>query len=273
LSEAVVKQYLPREIFSISLRPKAKIVEFLVYIRISRYRTIVAKALKLMDRLGFKLVYGSFYFEGRRVKWLFFVDISKAKSSVEAFYKELSSIQGVLEVKYQEIYKLFGDISIEMFHYPTTILGERSIVFRFSDVVRAFRALWETFGEGAAPILFLMGINTGKELASLISRFTKLSHEQGISLFKEISRAVGWGIVEIAGFDKSRYELVVRVYDCWESAVSRGLAKSPGCYFTKGIIKGLADTYSGFESEVEEVKCRARGDDYCEFICKVKARK
>lgn len=59
--------------------------------------------------------------------------------------------------------------------------------------------------------------------------------------------------------------LTLRAYDCFECEDLPKVGRS-ACAFDSGILEALFSAHFSQEVDVEEVKCFAKGDDYCCFI-------
>lgn len=78
----------------------------------------------------------------------------------------------------------------------------------------------------------------------------------------------GWlGRVEMIKFDPEK-EIVIRAKKQFEAYgyKKRGIKlTSAGCNFLRGVAAGLFSALIGKEFEAEEVKCVAKGDEFCEM--------
>ncbi|MDY6965579.1 MAG: V4R domain-containing protein [Halobacteriota archaeon] len=82
---------------------------------------------------------------------------------------------------------------------------------------------------------------------------------------KELSQ-IGMGLMEIVelDFEKNFYRIHVKnsvIADSYQEE-----QEDPVCHFIAGMIAGGAEVILGHRMECKEVKCKARGDKYCEFI-------
>lgn len=59
--------------------------------------------------------------------------------------------------------------------------------------------------------------------------------------------------------------LTLRVYDCFECENLPKIGRS-ACAFDSGILEALFSSHFNQKMEVEEIKCYAKGDDYCCFL-------
>jgi hypothetical protein len=75
----------------------------------------------------------------------------------------------------------------------------------------------------------------------------------------------GWGKITIIGVDGEKNRADIRVYD---SSVAKGLGKDPEPtdIFLAGYFAGGETAVFGKDVDVKEIKCIAKGDQYCEFV-------
>lgn len=68
---------------------------------------------------------------------------------------------------------------------------------------------------------------------------------------------------------KSTDPIIVQAYDCFECEDLPQIGR-PACAFDSGVLEAFFSIYFQEQVEVEEVKCYAQGDDYCQFMVKTK---
>ncbi|WP_431061744.1 V4R domain-containing protein [Methanobacterium sp.] len=112
------------------------------------------------------------------------------------------------------------------------------------------------------PLLHDAGINIGetfyKELqAEEIDKFIG-----NIGEFWENNKL---GRIEV----KNKEPLILNAYDCFECEDLPQIGRS-ACAFDSGVLEAIFSQYFGHKVNVEEVKCYAKGDDYCSFVIKEK---
>ncbi|HML05115.1 MAG TPA: V4R domain-containing protein, partial [Methanobacterium sp.] len=73
------------------------------------------------------------------------------------------------------------------------------------------------------------------------------------------------GRIEVRSVDP----LVINAYDCFECEDLPKIGRS-ACAFDSGILEAIFSEYFGKKVGVDEVKCYAKGDEYCCFVIKQK---
>lgn len=146
------------------------------------------------------------------------------------------------------------------------------ITFTITDYKNPFefyRLLFRTIrvsllkeGINIDPLLHDAGINIGetfyKELkAEKIDEFI-----ENIGEFWENNKL---GRIEV----KNRDPLILNAYDCFECEDLPKIGRS-ACAFDSGVLEAIFSEYFGYKVSVDEVKCYAKGDNYCSFVIKEK---
>ncbi len=192
-----------------------------------------------------------------------FIDYSKIKAPLEQVIGELKELNDVLEV---DVIKpqLPGLIVNELF-YSLTCLDDRCVLIHISNIGEVLRYLYERFGPAAKTIMYHAGYGGIKDAIGVLKKITGL---KGLSLMKACLRlfqAYGFGRFQVT-FYRLKEILVVRAYDLFECEVFRGKLKQPNSHIFRGILAYIAEEVVGKEVEVEETKCIAKGDPYCQFV-------
>ncbi len=118
------------------------------------------------------------------------------------------------------------------------------------------------------------GIQNSWEWEQVVSPMIE-TKEDHISGFAAVAVAFGWGDLEINALIPGK-KLVVRVSDSYEASgylEQYGVSKSGKCYMLRGVAGAFMDLLYGghypdgcFTFCATESLCRAKGDEYCEFI-------
>ncbi|HID66309.1 MAG TPA: hypothetical protein EYP32_05715 [Aquificaceae bacterium] len=136
--------------------------------------------------------------------------------------------------------------------------------------LRAYGALYNSIekivGDAVSGILYVAGKDIGRGLAEEVKR---RMDERKASGLEELARdavklleELGFGKIELV--ESSPEKFVVRMYS---SATSMHAKKGKAvCHLERGMLVGIAESILGKRYVAKEVKCRAKGDDYCEFI-------
>ena len=192
-----------------------------------------------------------------------FLDVSKTKTPINKVVKDISGLNDVKDVRV--IKPLFKGLVIDTAHFPILLLGRRAWIIGEAMSRGLFRDVKVEFGEAGRVFLYHLGVEAGKSIYRSYKDYTT-SDEEFLLLTKALVKAIGWGIMEeFKLLPNGTY--VVRIYDNIECAMCKP-SKEPTGDFFRGIIAGLLLQLTGKMMLVEEVKCIAKGDPYCEFLAK-----
>jgi len=101
----------------------------------------------------------------------------------------------------------------------------------------------------------------------------KLGDEMLLKFLACLAASLGWGKFTLEEFDKETRGLKVRAEDSFECRIAEGVGEARG-YFIRGCILGVAtEIFQPENLTVEETKCIAKGDPYCEYQVKPKTNK
>jgi predicted hydrocarbon binding protein len=138
---------------------------------------------------------------------------------------------------------------------PAAILSLKTFVRIQKDAEKILGA------EGAAVLLYEAGKDTGKTWISRFKEEWRLKGSEFIKATEEFYAELGWG-----KFSIDIEHLTISIEN---SFIARGYgkgAKKPVCHFLCGYNASLITELINKEVDVEERKCMAKGDRYCEFI-------
>ncbi len=116
--------------------------------------------------------------------------------------------------------------------------------------------------EGAAVLLYEAGKDAGKTWISRFHGEWELKGRDFITAAEEFYAELGWGKFSI---DIEHHAICIE-----NSFIARGYgkgeAKKPVCHFLCGYNASLITELINTPVDVEERKCMAKGDRYCEFF-------
>ncbi len=123
--------------------------------------------------------------------------------------------------------------------------------------------------EAAAAILSRGGYQTGREIFHRYYSLTK-DRDKALELCTASAWYFGWGVVTFYLEEKDG-EIIghARIYDSFEVDSYKNIEDFKGgkvCHFFRGVIAGITAEYVGKPYHGEEIKCRAEGAPYCEFV-------
>ena len=193
-----------------------------------------------------------------------FLDLTDSKLKTEELVKELKALDAVLDA--EVIVKKFDDIAIDGTTYTTLFLGERIVMLDVDDVGAMFGWLDETFGSGGHAILFDMGEAAGRESAKKLRESYGLKGCNLIETFLALHVAAGWFGYEVVECNEEELRFVIRLHGNFECAPFKGKRDRPMSHLIRGGLAGVFKEAYGREFRVREVRCIAKGDEYCEFV-------
>lgn len=196
-------------------------------------------------------------------------DFSMSNIKPEDIFDKLVSLDKVISGSLVKP-KIKG-LLVDELHFPIIdIRGRRRIVLSQENLKFFVVGIRELLGSAGLALLYRQGVAIGE---AVWERYQKI----GINILEEaIKRLLLGGIAlgrykgEITKFSVEEGVIEIRLHRNWECEVAKMYnIPGPASYFERGVIAGLVKGYLGKEVNVEEVKCIAKGDPYCEFRIKI----
>ncbi|MEM2136187.1 MAG: 4-vinyl reductase, partial [Candidatus Jordarchaeaceae archaeon] len=147
------------------------------------------------------------------------------------------------------------------------LMGNR-IVFLGGDYLSfILKNLFKIYGyENIYQQIYLLEKERGSSFFYPLAKEFKLSDLKDVlTYYFKILTLRGLGSYEIVEFDPDEGFLRFRVFDDPICSQLKDLGKPAGVIIA-GTIAGTVEKYTGREYESQEVKCLAKGDEYCEYI-------
>ncbi len=119
--------------------------------------------------------------------------------------------------------------------------------------------------DGASVLLYEAGKKAGLRWINRFSKEWDLKDKKFIEAVQNFYAELGWGKFSIE--ENNKNELVVRVENSF-IARGYGISEVSVCHFLRGYNAGLAEVLKGKDIDAEEVRCIAKGDEFCEFVMK-----
>lgn len=197
----------------------------------------------------------------------------KSKSTISAHLKDLIK-EGIVDYKPDLIdgrRKIFyiksrylGKISREselendVGDYLQTQIVNSVDPFKFYKYIfRSIRVSLMEEGVNIDPILHNAGFKVGQTFNYQFENCVTENLLENLSRFWENNK-LGRVVVE------SLEPLIIRVYDCFECENLPVIGRS-ACAFDSGILEAIFSAHFNQKMEVDEIKCYAKGDEYCCF--------
>ncbi len=129
-----------------------------------------------------------------------------------------------------------------------------------------FRGLINTFGyEKIYDLLYSLSKSRGSSfLFPFVKEFKPSDLKDAINYYVKFVILRGQGEFKLVDFDLKEESFKLRIYDNPICSNLKDLGKPAGAIMA-GVIAGAVGRYTGKEYECKEVKCLAKGDEYCEF--------
>ncbi len=197
------------------------------------------------------------------------VDLTGLDLGSETLAGTLRSVEGVMEVRVVE--PGASGVILDLYHFPVVgETGERYVLTEDTGMRGTVEELRRMMGTTvAAGFLYYLGIARSKHVYrhfTSLGASTPLEHLNLLMIYAQL-----WGryrgFVEEYRYQGSRDDrIVVRLEDNWECMTAKRLGlPGPASYLERGIVAGLLSEATGRRVKVEETRCIAKGDPYCEF--------
>jgi predicted hydrocarbon binding protein len=196
-----------------------------------------------------------------------FLDFSEAKVSPEQVLKLIRSQSFVVDA--QLIKPDRNGIFYDNHFFPLVIAkDQRVVIFRKSIYGALFNGIRKKFGSAGDAMLYYQGFTIGFEV---YNEYVKAAGSENLEDLIEVAKAVnmtlGWGIIDDVKINAKKGTAQLRIHQSFECELGKGSEK-PYSQFYRGAIAGLFTRFFGKEVKVNETKCIAKGDPYCEFTVK-----
>ncbi len=228
------------------------------------------KLTELADSMGIVIRYIQFSMEENRkptVTAIVFLDFSNAKvtpeEAVKAVLKNYSFVKKAKLIKPR-----VKDVVFDNYFFPLIVADERAVIFRRSVYEALFNGVREKFGSAGEAMLYYQGFSIGFEIYEKYMKTAKSEKvEDLVEVAKAINMTLGWGAVKETEIDVKKGKAKLRIYQSFECELAKN-AKKPYSQFYRGAIAGVFTRFFGKDVNVQETKCIAMGDPYCEFVIK-----
>jgi predicted hydrocarbon binding protein len=146
-------------------------------------------------------------------------------------------------------------------------LGDSRVVMFFADtVVSTQKRIESILGfDTAGMLLYEAYKEAGRNGAEIIRKslgLDRLRSDKHILRALDMIGGAAWGKWKLTEFDKFKTTFVV-----YNSPIAElyGGSKRAVCHPLRGMLAGFAEIFTGQKRECVEFKCKAKGDEHCEF--------
>jgi len=191
-----------------------------------------------------------------------FVDVTDKKNSINDIERDLRKLRFTKEITV--INPLPSGIILDNTLFPLSFMGERAIICTESFFKALLKDMREYLGTAHAVWLYHVGVNTGCNLYEKILKIVNKERiDEIVHLAQGLLQHVGFGIIRIT-YDVSRCQASIDVKDSFECKLFSN-SQQPESHYLRGMLAGFLSKVFKREVKVEEHKCIAMGDEYCEF--------
>ena len=152
--------------------------------------------------------------------------------------------------------------------FPLIISNERIVIFRKAVYEALFNGVRMKFGSAGEAMLYYQGFTIGFEI---YNKYLEIANSEELEDLIEVAKALnmtlGWGVIDKIKVDTKNGVAKLRIYQSFECELGKSNGK-PYSQFYRGAIAGLFTRFFGKEVKIQETKCIAKGDPYCEFTIK-----
>jgi hypothetical protein len=147
------------------------------------------------------------------------------------------------------------------------LLGSRVVILDSNFYSMIFAKIMDEFGyEEASEFMYQQGKKGIPLIKNFREQFKITDIKKAVESFAKLMELRGSGKLEII-FDEKINGYRFKLINSPICSYFKNLGKTAG-WVTAGLFAGSFETYTGDSYECEEVKCVAKGDDYCEFVVK-----
>ena len=147
-------------------------------------------------------------------------------------------------------------------HYLTEVSNYKDPFEFFRLMFRTIRVALLKEGINIDPLLHQAGVKVGETVYNDLESSDTKEFVENIAEFWERNKL---GRVKV----KSMSPIVINAYDCFECEDLPKIGRC-ACAFDSGVLESVFSKHFGRGVEADEVKCYAKGDDYCCFVIKEK---
>ena len=119
--------------------------------------------------------------------------------------------------------------------------------------------------------LYKLSKNIMKKDLDFFNKTISLKSQASIDRIKDIYEIFGFGKIQILDFDTKNKRGVVNILDspiAKAHLLNNKVSSEPKCHFIAGKISGIFSFLFKKDVNAKEVKCMAKGDDFCQFVIK-----
>jgi predicted hydrocarbon binding protein len=250
---------LPKAFPILHFDPERKTFEIVA--RIKNPPGSLAALLSVLSRDGVDIINSLTYERENYAVWIAFVQ-HKNEKTVHELTDLVNSSSSTLSCAVSESVDGF---LVENMTFPLAgVDQDRAIIVRaqlFRDMMQKLR---DEFQSAADLFLFKEGNAMGESAEKLyIEKFGLEKLISDLSYLHGIYSALGWARAELVRANIPGHFATIRLHESFECPSGGG--QKPYSHFLRGFINGSFSVMMGAKTQTKEVKCVAKGDQFCEF--------
>jgi len=145
--------------------------------------------------------------------------------------------------------------------------GDPYMLLPAAALAQTFAKVVQILGSGGETVLYMEGVSLAATRFEAYRRMLGPDPTSRVEEASHIYEALGYGSSTITLEHSGKVVRLVEK-DCFEcSGAVKGMT---GCSFMRGLAVGSFAAVLGKEMNADEVRCRLRGDEECEFVLSVK---
>ena len=142
--------------------------------------------------------------------------------------------------------------------------GLRAILLSLANMKGIILGIKKEMGSVGDTFLYHLGHNVGEEIYRMYAEPRKINDViKGVLLLEALARGAGWG--DVTEYEKLNDKIIIRFEQLWECEIQKNITDKPASNYVRGILTGFFKSLLRREISVEETKCIAKGDQYCQF--------
>jgi len=207
----------------------------------------------------------------KSVRIIIVADLAGKEEMASVILDKIRGIDFVVDAWFEP--PIVDGLAVDTYSFPLMMGGERAVIFRRKVYEGLLKRGVEVYGTGYAQLLYIVGIETGRNVYMDHTKYTGEEPENLLKFMAAFFQMLGYGRLEVVYLDDSARRAVVRVFDSAECELFKGAQPpSPRGAFIRGLIVGWLAARWGVGDYLaitaQEMKCIAKGDQYCEYHIK-----
>jgi len=143
------------------------------------------------------------------------------------------------------------------------VTGERCVILTQARMQEIFSRLSGIFQTGAKVIFFEAGKAAGERFVEDRPKVIKADKRLFLKTLAQRFMDAGLGRIEIVKFNPEKAEVQFRI---WNNFFAELCGEEPACCScVEGFVSGVYEQVIGKTPSIEQTKCAAKGDPYCEW--------